>query len=138
MPSDDPWSSDLDQARYIALTTFKRDGTAVSTPVWVTGAGGRYVFTTGDKAWKTKRLLRNPAIEIQVCNMRGRVKPDALVHKGTGRVSTSRADIDEAERALSAKYGWQFRGTKVVDGLKRKLGRGPIQEVVAVYLSLSD
>jgi PPOX class probable F420-dependent enzyme len=136
--SDDPGSSDLDQARYVALTTFKRDGTAVSTPVWITGTEGRYVFTTGDKAWKTKRLLRNPAIEVRVCDMRGRVKPDASVHRGTGHVSTSRADIAEAEGALSAKYGWQFRGTKIVDGFRRRLGRGPIQNVVAVHLSIPD
>ena len=138
MSSNDSTRSDLDQARYVALTTFKRDGTAVSTPVWITGTEGRYLFTTGDKAWKTKRLLRNPAIEVRVCDVRGQVKPEASVHRGTGHVSTSRSDIAEAERALSAKYGWQFRGTKIVDALKRKLGRGPIQNVVAVRLSLPD
>ena len=49
---------DLDRARYISLTTFKRDGSPVSSPVWITGVGGAYVFTTGDSAWKTRRLLR--------------------------------------------------------------------------------
>jgi hypothetical protein len=136
--SDDPGRSGLDKARYVSLTTFKRDGTAVSTPVWITGTGGRYVFTTGDKAWKTKRLLRNPEIELRVCDMRGRVKPNASVHAGTGLVSTSSADIADAERALSAKYGWQFRGTKIVDWIKRRLGRGQIQEVVAIRLSIAD
>jgi hypothetical protein len=136
--SDDPGRSELDKARYVSLTTFKRDGTAVSTPVWITGTGGRYIFTTGDKAWKTKRLLRNPAIELRVCDMRGRAKPNASVHAGTGHVSTSMADIAEAERALSAKYGWQFRGTKIVDWIKRRLGRGQIQEVVAIRLSIPD
>lgn len=138
MSSDDPGSRELDKARYVSLTTFKRDGTAVSTPVWITGTGGRYVFTTGDKAWKTRRLLRNPAIELRVCDMRGRIRPNTSVHPGTGHVSTSRADIAEAEQALSAKYGWQFRGTKIVDWIKRRLGRGPIQEVVAVHLSIPD
>ena len=136
MSSDVPANSDLDHARYIALTTFKRDGTAVSTPVWITGESGRYVFTTGDKAWKSQRLLRNPAIEVRVCDMRGRVKPGASVHRGTGTISTLSADIAEAEKALSAKYGWQFRATKIVDAMKRRLGRGPIQNVVAVHLSL--
>jgi hypothetical protein len=136
--SDASSASELDGARYISLTTFKRDGTAVSTPVWITGSGGQYVFTTGDKAWKTKRMRANPAIEVRVCSARGRVKPDTTVHTGTGAVSTSSAAIDVAERALSAKYGWQFRATKVVDAIRRRLGRGPAQEVVAVHLSLSD
>jgi uncharacterized protein len=134
--SDPSGISDLDEARYISLTTFKQDGAAVSTPVWITGGQGRYVFTTGDKAWKTKRLLRNPAIEVRVCDLRGRVKPGTAIHKGTGEVSTSTVDIAAAERALSAKYGWQFRATKIVDGVKRRLGRGPTQEVVAIHLSI--
>ncbi len=39
---------DLDSARYVALTTFKKDGTPVATPVWITGSNGAYAFTTGE------------------------------------------------------------------------------------------
>jgi PPOX class probable F420-dependent enzyme len=126
----------LDQARYISLTTFKRDGTAVSTPVWITGAQGRYAFTTGDVAWKTKRLLRNPAVEVRVCDARGRVRPGATAHPGTGEISTSAADIAAAQRALAAKYGWQFRASRFWLGITQRLGRGPVHQVVAVHLSL--
>ena len=138
MPSDPNDLSDLDEARYVSLTTFKRDGTTVSTPVWITGTQGRYAFTTGDKAWKAKRLLRDPAIEVRVCDMRGRVKPDTRVHRGTGAVSPSNADIASVEQALSAKYGWQFRATKLLDGIKRRLGWGPVHEVVAIHLSIPE
>jgi uncharacterized protein len=109
----------------------------VATPVWITGSGGTYVFTTGDKAWKARRLLRNSSIEVRVCDMRGRVKPGAIVHTGTGEVVTSARAVAAAEQALAAKYGWQFKATKVVDGLKLKLGWGRPQTVVAVQLSLS-
>lgn len=138
MPPNASSSSDLDEARYISLTTFRRDGTAVSGPVWITGSRGRYAFTTGREAWKTKRMLGNPAIEVRVCGARGGVKPHTTVHTGTGEVSTAGADIAAAEHALKAKYGWQFRATKLVDGIKRRLGRGPGQQVVAVHLSLPD
>jgi PPOX class probable F420-dependent enzyme len=131
-------SSDLDKARYISLTSFKKDGSPVSTPVWITGSGGRYAFTTGDKAWKTKRILRNPTIEARVCDMRGRVKPDTTIHSGTATISTLSADITSAERSLSAKYGWQFRATRLVDSLKGRLGRGPTQKVVAVHLTVPN
>lgn len=104
----------------------------------MTGSQGRYAFTTGEKAWKTRRLLRNPAIEFRVCGVRGRVEPDVVVHKGTGAVSKARADIEVVERALSAKYGWQFQATKVVDAVKRRFSRGSIQEVVAVRLSIAE
>jgi PPOX class probable F420-dependent enzyme len=130
--------TELDGARYILLTTFKRDGSAVSSPVWITGTSGSYVFTTGDKAWKTRRMLRNPSVHVQVCDMRGRVKPAAARYTGTGEVVTSKEAIAAAERALSTKYGWQFKATKVVDGVKARFGLGVHQEVVAIHLSLSE
>jgi uncharacterized protein len=127
---------ELDQAKYISLTTFKRDGAPVSGAVWITGAAGNYVFTTGDKAWKTKRLRRNPAVHVRVCDMRGRVKPQATRFVGTGKVNGSADAVAAAERALAAKYGWQFKATKLVDALKGRLGWGERQEPVAVQLSL--
>jgi PPOX class probable F420-dependent enzyme len=130
--------NELDQARYILLTTFKKDGSPVSSPVWVTGEAGAYAFTTGDKAWKTKRLRRNPSVEVAACSMRGRVTPTATRYVGTGTVESAVEAVDAVERALSAKYGWQFRATKVGDGLARRFGRGEPQHSVAIHLLLSE
>jgi len=58
--------------------------------------------------------------------------------KRTGGVSASNADIASVEQALSAKYGWQFRATKLLDGIKRRLGQEPIHEVVAVHISIPE
>jgi uncharacterized protein len=129
---------ELDDARYVLLTTFKRDGSPVSSPVWITGAAGTYVFTTGDRAWKTRRLLRNSSVQVQACNMRGRVKSGATLYMGRGEVATTADAIAAAEQQLSAKYGWQFKATKVVDSLKARFGRGERHEVVAIHLSLTD
>jgi uncharacterized protein len=134
--TDAAGTSDLDQARYISLTTFKRDGTPVATPVWVTGARGRYVLTTGEGAWKTRRMRRNPAVEVRVCDARGRVRPDAVVHPGTAEISTSSADMAAADRALAAKYGWQFRATRGWVRIRRRLRGGREQGAVAVHLSI--
>jgi uncharacterized protein len=130
--------NELDQARYISLTTFKKDGSPVSSPVWITGHDGTYVFTTGDKAWKTKRLLRNPSVEVRACSVRGRVMPQATRYVGTGSVESSAAAVAEAERALASKYGWQFKATKLADRLSGRLGRGERQEPVAIRLSLRN
>ena len=110
----------------------------MSSPVWITGTAGTYVFTTGDKAWKTLRLLRNSSVEVRVCDMRGRVKINAVQYVGTGEVVTSPDAVATAEQELSAKYGWQFRATRVVDGIKARFGRGTPQEAVAIRLSLAE
>ena len=129
---------ELDTARYVSLTTFKKDGSPIATPVWITGAGGVYAFTTGDKAWKAIRMRGNPSVTVQACDMRGRAKAEAVLYMGTGESLSSPAAIGAAERALAEKYGWQFRATKIVDGLKARFGRGPKQQVVAIHLSIND
>jgi PPOX class probable F420-dependent enzyme len=129
---------ELGSARYVSLTTFKRDGSAVATPVWITGSEGSYVFTTGDRAGKTRRLRHNASVQVQVCDMRGRVSPDAAIYMGTGTVQATAASVAAAEHAIAAKYGWQFNATKIVDGLKARFGRGPKQEVVAIHLELGS
>jgi uncharacterized protein len=91
--------AELEDARYILLTTFKRDGSAVSTPVWITGSAGTYMFTTGDRAWKTRRLLNNPAVQVQACGIRGGIKPGATLYRGSGEVLTTAEAVRTAEAA---------------------------------------
>ena len=130
--------NELDHARYISLTTFKKDGSPVASPVWITGAAGAYAFTTGGKSWKARRLLRNCSVEVQVCDMRGRVTPPATRYVGTGEVADSPEAVAAAERALAAKYGWQFHATRFFEGLKGRFGRGEPHEAVAIRLTLHE
>ena len=128
--------SELDSAKYISFTTFKQDGSPVATPVWVTGSAGSYSFSTGGSSWKARRLSRNPSVRVQVCDMRGRVALAAATYVGTGEVLRSPDAIATVERALAAKYGWQFRALTLFDGLKSRFGRGGSDETVAIHLSL--
>jgi len=54
----------LGSAKTVLLTTFKRDGTAVGTPVSIALDGERAYFRTWDKAWKAKRIANNPQVEV--------------------------------------------------------------------------
>jgi uncharacterized protein len=128
--------SELRDARYISLTTYKRDGDGVATPVWIAQAGETYLFTTGDTAWKTRRLLNNPNVTVSVSDLRGRVAPGATIYTGTGAVKSDAEAVAAAEQAIAEKYGWQFKATKVVDRAKTVLGIGAKYAVVAVELTL--
>ncbi len=129
---------ELDAAKYISLTTFKRDGTPVATPVWVTGSGGRYAFTTGATAWKARRLAKNPAVEVQPCDMRGRVTLGARRYTGTGEVISDPGALIEVRRALAAKYGLQYKILNAVEGVRKLVGRGGDSGRVGIYLSIPD
>jgi len=127
---------ELAAARYISLTTYRRDGTGVATPVWITGSGATFRFTTGDQAWKTRLLQNDPTVTVRVSDVRGRVAPSAATYRGTGVVKQDAASVAAVEQAIAERYGWQFRGTRVIDRVKTALRVGTKQAVVAVELNV--
>ena len=91
---------------YVSLATFRRNGRAVETPVWVAGAGDRlYVFSEA-KAGKVKRLRNDPRVRLAPCDVRGGVRGEW--HDGTARIVDDEATESVAYEALGAKYGWQM------------------------------
>ena len=102
-----PDTSVLDQAKYVALTTFRRSGEPVVTPVWTVRHGDGWACTTGPESFKVKRLRNDPRIEVAPCDVRGKVADGAPRFVGTGRVVTDREEFTEIRRAVSKKY-WIF------------------------------
>ena len=59
--------------KYISLTTFRKNGAAVATPVWFGEDADRlYVMTRSDMG-KAKRIRNNPQVRVAPCTIRGRV-----------------------------------------------------------------
>jgi hypothetical protein len=77
-------------AKTILLTTYKRDGTAVGTPVSIAFDGDRAFFRSYDKAWKTRRLHRNSRVQVAPSTFRG---------KPTGPAVQARATLLEGQQA---------------------------------------
>ena len=63
----------LGDEKYILLTTFKRDGTAVPTPVWSVPLGDHEIgFWTSSGSGKAKRLAHTDRVTVQPCDGRGK------------------------------------------------------------------
>lgn len=119
MSSDDALVDELARARYLSLTTFRRNGAAVSTPVWFAPAGaGWYVFTAADSG-KVKRLRHSPAVHVARCDMRGKVL--GPVFETQAVLTADTADVDAGYAALQKRYGWQLTLTNVLSWLGRRL-----------------
>ncbi|MBF6353986.1 PPOX class F420-dependent oxidoreductase [Nocardia higoensis] len=89
-------------ADYVMLTTFRKDGTPVGTPVWAVADQGKlYVWTVTD-SWKVKRLRRDPAVTVQACDGRGK-KLSGPVIEGTGRVLDAEG-TENVRTLLKRKY----------------------------------
>lgn len=60
--------------KYIRLTTFRRTGELVATPLWFAVDGERIVAFTGAQTGKVKRLRANPRVLIATSTFRGKPK----------------------------------------------------------------
>jgi PPOX class probable F420-dependent enzyme len=99
---------ELGSAPYVALTTFRRTGEPVATPVWVVSDGEALLVTTQAGTGKVKRLRHTPRVELRPCSARGAVPDGAPVAHGVGEVLTDPAAQDRLTRLLRGKYGLQY------------------------------
>jgi len=74
-------AADLDRlaaGKYILLTTFRRDGRAVGTPVWVVRDGDALGLWTVTDSGKVKRVRNSGRVTVTACDVRGRPSGEAV------------------------------------------------------------
>ncbi|SDT03399.1 PPOX class F420-dependent oxidoreductase [Actinoplanes derwentensis] len=122
---------ELGAARYVLLTTFRRDGRAVPTAVWILPApGGELAIWTGEDTGKLKRIRRDHRVTLAPCTVRGRVLGETV--PATARIG-DREQTRWAAGRIPRKYG--LIGLSVFLGSllrNRRIGG------VAVFLTLAD
>ena len=98
----------------VLLTTYRRDGTGVSTPVWWVDLGdGSFGFWTSSGSGKAKRLAHTARVTVQPCNNRGVVTPGSAPQEAVARV-VSGAEHEMIRQRVVAKYGFLTKITKLV------------------------
>jgi PPOX class probable F420-dependent enzyme len=90
-------------SHYVSLTTFRKDGTAVATPVWHAVNGDELFIVSEADAWKVKRIRNNRRVVVTVCSIRGTVKPGAASAEGTARLLDD-ADTQAGRKLIARKY----------------------------------
>lgn len=93
----------LTRASYVSLTTYRKDGTPVATPVWHAVEGGRLYVWTEAGSWKVKRLRRDPRVKVVVCDVRGRIAPGAAEAEGAARLLDDEGR-EKVRRLMARKY----------------------------------
>ena len=94
----------LDRNPFIALTTYRKNGTPVITPVWFVQRDGKLFVWTAADSGKAKRLKRNPYVQLGPSNHSGKLL--GAIQKGLARFVT-KEEYPALEKAFKAKYGWQ-------------------------------
>jgi PPOX class probable F420-dependent enzyme len=104
----------LSDEKYIRVTTFKKDGTEVSTPTWVVALEGEKIgFYTSSASGKAKRLKNNPNVIVQPSDGRGRVRSGTSPVNGTAVVVDGPAR-DAIYEKVVAKYGFMTKVTRLL------------------------
>lgn len=90
--------------KYLNLVTYRRSGTAVSTPMWFVEEDGVLYVRTPAKSGKVKRLGNNPRVRVVPSDGRG--SPKGTWVDGRARI-VGGAEAERANRLVYRKYGWR-------------------------------
>jgi uncharacterized protein len=91
--------------KYISLTTVRKNGTKVATPVWFGEDSDKLYVMTRSTMGKVKRIRNNPLVEVAPCTMRGSVTGDKLF--AHARILPPEEHV-QARQAINRKY-WAAR-----------------------------
>lgn len=122
-----PTFAALGDEKFVSLTTFRRSGARVSTPVWIARDGDALVVTTPAASGKVKRLRNDPRVEMVPCSRRGRVADGADPVPGTAEIVAEEKGMDRLTGFLRHKYGLEFR---IVMAVERLLRSGQARRVI--------
>ncbi|WP_432136443.1 MULTISPECIES: PPOX class F420-dependent oxidoreductase [unclassified Streptomyces] len=120
---DDTTLDALSAGKYLLITSYRKNGTGVPTPVWVVRDGdGLGVWTAAD-SWKVRRIRARGDVLVGPCDMRGRP---------TGEQVPATAEVVDAATAgryrqlIARKYGIMGRltllGSRLRGGADRTVG----------------
>ncbi|MEI6298071.1 MAG: PPOX class F420-dependent oxidoreductase [Actinomycetota bacterium] len=128
--------ADLDAAKYVSFTTYKKNGDPVSLPVWVVPFDDGYAFTTDHDAFKVKRVRRDPRATLAVSTFKGLVSADATVYLGTAVVLDG-PDSKRVADLVRKKYWFMYLAIIAQSWLRRMLGKASHAADTAIKVTLS-
>jgi PPOX class probable F420-dependent enzyme len=123
---------DLGREQCITLTTFRKTGQAVTTPVWFAERLGTIYVGTHADAGKLKRLRHTARVTLAPCTYTGKVT--GSVSEGNARILTESEESTAASAALAKKYGLMRSLYLFVRNARRMLQRKA--KVDQVYIAI--
>ncbi|WP_435281092.1 PPOX class F420-dependent oxidoreductase [Streptomyces koelreuteriae] len=115
---DDSALDELGAGKYLLITSYRRNGTPVATPVWVVRDGNALGAWTVADSWKVKRIRNRADVLVGPCDLRG---------NPTGEQVPATAEISDPDttaryrKLIARKYGLTGRLTLLGSRLRRGL-----------------
>jgi PPOX class probable F420-dependent enzyme len=118
-------------AQYVALTTYRRDGTPVTTPVWAAAEGESLYLFSNAAAGKVKRLRNSSRAAIAPCTATGTITGAQLPAEA---FNLTNDQMPKVWKLLTKKYGMAARLFVAYDRMRALLRMQPSAGIV-VHLS---
>ncbi|MEV0182183.1 PPOX class F420-dependent oxidoreductase [Streptomyces sp. NPDC050625] len=99
---DDTSLDRLASGKYLLVTSYRKDGTPVATPVWVVRDGDALGVWTAAGSWKVKRIRRRADVLVGACDVRGNPSGEQL--PATAEIGDA-AMTDRYRDLIARKYG---------------------------------
>ncbi|MFD5797968.1 PPOX class F420-dependent oxidoreductase [Streptomyces diastatochromogenes] len=115
---DDTRLDRLGSGKYLLVTSYRKDGTPVATPVWVVRDGDALGAWTAADSWKVKRIRRRSDVLVGPCDLRGNPTGDQL--PATAEIADP-ATTARYRTLVARKYGILGRLTLLGSRLRRGL-----------------
>ncbi len=109
----------LSRGKYISITTFRKSGEAVATPVWVTREGDALYVITGSDSGKVKRIRNNPHIEVAACDMRGSIEGPKVA--ATAQILDA-AGTQQVQERVAKRFGLMYKLMTAMEKVRRRAG----------------
>jgi uncharacterized protein len=119
-------SADLEAlfpGRYLSVTSFKRDGTGVATPVWFVSDGTRLYALTDARSAKVRRMRRDPKVLIAPCRPDGKLRRAPV--PAHVEVLTTTPELERVQRLLRDRYKVSYRLIMLIYRLGHRLRGKP-------------
>jgi PPOX class probable F420-dependent enzyme len=121
--------------RYLSVTSFKRDGTGVATPVWFVFDGSRMCALTDLDSAKVRRIRRNPQVLVAPCSAAGKLRREPILARA--EVLTDTPDLERVRKLLMQRYKLSYRGVMLVYRVGRRLrGRQSVADGAALAITV--
>ncbi len=121
--------------RYLSVTSFKRDGTGVATPVWFVCDGRRLFALTDLHSAKVRRIRRDPRVLVASCRADGKLRREPLPARA--EVLTSTPELERVHDLLIERYKLSYRLVMLVYRLGRRLrGRPSVADGAALAITV--
>ena len=106
----------LGTGKYLLVTSHRKNGTPVATPVWVVPDGDSLGVWTAADSWKVKRIRARSDVLVGPCDLRGNPTGDQV--PATAEIC-DRATTARYRRLIARKYGILGRLTLLGSRLRR-------------------